>query len=115
MHAAVLVLNALVSLASAAWGMIASARPAALSGSPKPSFGERYFAKLYAIRALPLEVASGMLPWVMRGETVFALLLAAAAVQAADALVGVVARKRDMVIGASVAAVIHAACAIIVR
>lgn len=115
MHLTALVLNALVSLASAAWAAVALHRPGKLSGSEDPDFGEHYYAQLYAVRALPFGSLAAAAPAFVRGDLLTALLAAAAAVQAADALIGLRSGKRDMVTGASVAAVTHLGCAFALR
>ena len=115
MRTVLIALNALVSLASVAWAVIAVVRPSKLSASTNPSFGERYFARLYAVRSVPLELASAALPLTSRGKSVFVLLVVSAAIQGADVGVAVAAGKKDMTFGAGIAAVVHALCALSVR
>ena len=112
MHAIAITLNVIVSLASAWWALAALTRPERLSGSTESVLGERYFARLYAVRAMPLELASAIVPALAHGEAVLVLLFAAAAVQAADSAIGAQARKRDMALGAAGAAIIHVVCAL---
>ena len=115
MHLVAVILNALISLASAGWAGLALHRPEKLSGSPAPQFGERYYARLYALRSLPFELIVATVPAFARGDAVFALVLAAAGVQGADALGGLRLGKRDMAVGASVAAIVHLTCAFALR
>ncbi|GJG86772.1 hypothetical protein tb265_19530 [Gemmatimonadetes bacterium T265] len=114
-HTAVVALNAAVALASAVWALVALVRPGRLSGSPDPSFGERYYAHMYAVRSIPIGVAACILPITSRGELAFLLLLFAAGIQAADVLVAIVAGRRQMAFGAGAATAIHALCAVAVR
>jgi len=94
---------------------MAVADPRKLSASGEAQFGERYYARLYAVRSVPIELASAVIPIVMRGNCVALLLVATAAIQAAVAVIGVTAGKRSMIVGASVAAIVHVVCATVTR
>ncbi len=111
MHAFLILLNAIVSLSSVVFAIVALVMPGKLSGSEHVAFGEQYYARLYAVRSAPLELASALVPIATSGDAAFLLLLAAAAIQVADAIVAVAGAKRNMLIGASGAAIIHLACA----
>lgn len=115
MYPTIIVLNAITSLASASLALLALVRPAKMSESPIVTFGERYYARLYAARSLPFELASAVLPLTTHGEPVFFLLLFATAIQAGDVAIAVAARKRGMAFGATAAALIHVACALAAR
>ena len=63
-----LLLNLVVSIISAGWGVVALARPATLSRSLEISGGERFYVGMYAARAIPFEFASGLLPFFFVGR-----------------------------------------------
>lgn len=104
------VLNLVVSLASAGFGGIALFNPAALSRSPEVTDGERFYERLYSARALTWELLAGVLPYYAQGPVVAAVLAASAAVQLADAAIGIGRRDASLVAGATFAAGVHALC-----
>lgn len=115
MQTVAIVVNALVAAASAWWAFVALSRPGTLSGSVTPPFGEHYFARLYAARALPFQIGVATAPAFSHGVVTLALLIAAAGVQFADALIGLLSGKRDMAAGATAAGAVHVVCALILR
>jgi hypothetical protein len=112
---ALLCLNTLAALLSAGFALFAVARPQVMSGSPAPTSGERFFASMYAARSVPLGLLAAGLPWAARGAAVTWLLFLAAAIQLLDAAIGVRRKEVGMIVGPTVAAVIHAAAGIAVR
>lgn len=109
---ALLVLNLLVSLASAAWAVVALGKPGTMSGSTQIEDGERFYARMYAVRSVPLEVAAGILPFWVGGPAVAWLLFLAATIQLADVAIAAAKRDRGMTAGAALGALIHAACGV---
>jgi len=110
-----LCLNTLAALLGAAFGVLAVARPQAMSGSSAPTPAERYFAALYAARSVPLGLLAAGLPWAARGAGVTWLLFLAAAIQLLDAAIGVRRKEIGMILGPTAAAVIHTAAGIAAR
>ena len=107
MRTALLLVNLFASLASAAWAVGALFRPASLSGSGQISGGEKFYARMYAARSIPVGLAAAITPFCVGGKAVAWLLFAAALIQIADVIIGVEKKARGMMIGASIAAIIH--------
>ena len=112
MRTTVLLLNLGVSLASAAWGVVALVRPASLSGARELLNGQRFYAHMYAARAIPFEFASGILPLCTRGSAVLWLLFTAAFIQFLDIVIAYGKEDRKMMLGAGVGTAVHLACAV---
>ncbi|MDQ1287297.1 MAG: hypothetical protein QG622_862 [Actinomycetota bacterium] len=110
-----LCLNTLAALSGAGFALLAVARPQAMSGSSAPTSGERFFASMYAARSIPLGLLAAGLPWATRGAAVTWLLFLAAAIQLLDVAIGVRRTEVGMIIGPTVAAVIHVAAGMAVR
>lgn len=101
--------EAAVAAATAAFALVALARPELLSGD-RPSPGQAYYARMYAARALPL---AGVMYKVSRAPTGGADVLAVAAVaQLGDALIGLAERDRRQALPTLAAASICAARAL---
>jgi hypothetical protein len=117
MQIAILVLNLIASFTSATWAVVALIRPASLSGSVHIEPGEIFYARMYAARAVPLGLASGILPFCLGGPAIAWVLFIAAAAQIADVAIAVGKQERGMIMGASFATIVHIVCglAIIVR
>ena len=114
MRPALLVLNSFVSLVSAAWAVVALARPAFLSGSVHISGGDKFYVRMYAARAIPFGLATAIAPFCVGGTAVAWFLFTAAGIQVADAVIGVEKKARGMIIGATLAALIHILCGLAV-
>lgn len=114
MQTVLLMLNLLVSLASAGASGLALMRPASLSGSSHVERGEIFYVRMYAARAIPFGFAVGILPFRNRGAAVAWLLFTAASIQIVD--VGIAIRKKDrgMATGASVGAIVHLLCGLMI-
>lgn len=80
-----------------------------MSKSREVSAGERFFAQMYAARAVPLGVMTAVVPFVAASDitTVRLVLMAAMVVQIVDAGIGIRRREVAMIIGPSIAAIIH--------
>ncbi|KAJ5513122.1 hypothetical protein N7463_002674 [Penicillium fimorum] len=105
-----LVLNSLASLVSAAAAIISTAKPESLSGSPQVTNGERFYQRMYAVRAVPLEVLAAILPFYLGGPAVASVIGAAAIVQAGDVVIGIGRKNAGMIFGASCSTAVHALC-----
>ena len=110
MHTAVLILNLVVSLASAAWAAVALNRPSALSGSNNVESGEAFYVRMYAARSIPFGLAAGILPFWVGGVAVAWILFTAAVIQVLDIFIAVVKKQRGMAVGAAVGATVHFVC-----
>ncbi|OQE28298.1 hypothetical protein PENSTE_c003G01250 [Penicillium steckii] len=99
--------NLLASTGSLVGGIIAFTNPSALSGSSQVNDGELCYQRMYTARALPLGILAGVLPFYHEGPVVASIILAAATIQAVDVTIGYSKGDRGMMIGASVATVIH--------
>ena len=107
---AALLINFLVSVGSAGFALSALVRPATLSGSRDVSMGERFYARMYAARAIPFAFASGILPFFSGGTAVLWILLIAALIQFLDLLIGHRRGDRKMMLGAGIGTAVHLAC-----
>ena len=66
MHTALLILNLVASLASAAWAVVALLRPASLSRSIHIDRSGIFYVRMYAARAIPFGLAAGILPFFLQ-------------------------------------------------
>ncbi len=110
MQTAILVLNLVVSIASAGWAVAALLRPAILSGSTNVDRGEVFYSRMYAARAIPFGMATGVLPFRAGGTAIAWVLFTAAAIQIVDVVIAASKKERGMAFGASVGAVVHILC-----
>lgn len=80
-----------------------------MSKSQEVSAGERFFAQMYAARAVPLGAVTAVVPFFAASDisTVKLVLMAAMVVQVVDAGIGVRRREVVMIIGPSIAAIVH--------
>lgn len=80
-----------------------------MSKSQEVSAGERFFAQMYAARAVPLGAVTAVVPFIAASDisTVKLVLIAAMVVQVVDAGIGVRRREVAMIIGPSIAAIVH--------
>ena len=104
-----LIINAVTSLSTVVAACIAFVRPGMFSGSRHVAGGERFFANMYAARAIPLGVLAGVLPFIVFADQwpTKVLLVAAALVQVVDAVIGAGKREWGMTGGAAAAVVVH--------
>ena len=110
----IVIVNLVVSLASVLAAVMAVWRPAMLSGSKQVSSGEVFYVRMYAARAVPFGLAAGLLPFWFLGPAVAWLLFAAAMVQAIDVVVAVRQGERKMMAGATVGAIVHLVCGLMI-
>ena len=80
-----------------------------MSKSQEVSAGERFFAQMYAARAVPLGAVTAVVPFIAASDisTVRLVLMAAMVVQVVDAGIGVRRREVAMIIGPLIAAIVH--------
>ena len=115
MHATLLILNLAAALASAGWAGAALVRPAVLSGIASTSYGERFYARMYAARTIPLGLLAGLLPFWAQGPPVAWVLFTAAAVQFADVGIALGKHDRGMLLGAVGGTAVHLAAELLLR
>ena len=103
------VLNAIAATISTVSSLLAVFRPQIMSKSQEVSAGERFFAQMYAARAVPLGAVTAVVPFIAASDisTVKLVLMAAMVVQVADAGIGIRRREPAMIVGPSIAAIIH--------
>ncbi|WP_158881071.1 hypothetical protein [Amycolatopsis anabasis] len=106
------VVNAAFAAVSVAFAVVAVVRPAVLSRSGTPASGERFYAWMYAARAVPLGFLAAIVPFAAPGPAGVLGLLAAACAQVADAGIGVSRREWGMAGGGAVLALVHAVTAV---
>lgn len=114
MKTPLLLLNLLASSASAVAAAIAVIRPASVSNSAHITAGEHFYARMYAVRSIPLGVIAGFLPFWYGGPAVASVLFTAGVVQAADVVIGVGEGDRGMIMEASVETVFHLLCGYVI-
>jgi hypothetical protein len=110
----VLVLNTVAALVGIGFALSGILRPAAMSRSEVVTAGERFYAHMYAVRAVPFGLAAAALPWTERGVAVAWVLSAAAAIQLLDAVLGVWRKEAGMTGGGAALTVVHVVAAIAV-
>ncbi|MEU1427041.1 hypothetical protein ABZ412_08160 [Nocardia sp. NPDC005746] len=108
------VLNGVVSLIGIGFAVVAALRPSAMSHEANPSAGERFYALVYAARAVPLGLLAGSVPFFSHGPLSALVLAVAAVAQAADAAIGARRGEPVMVAGPVFAFVVHVITAIAV-
>ncbi|MFF3573754.1 hypothetical protein ACFYXQ_38960 [Nocardia jiangxiensis] len=108
------VLNGVVSLIGIGFALVAALRPSAVSHEADPTAGERFYAWMYAARAVPLGLLAGSVPFFSHGTVSTLALVVAAVAQAGDAAIGAQRRDAVMVAGPVFACVVHVITAIAV-
>ena len=103
------VLNVIAATVSTVSSLLTVVQPQIMSKSREVSAGERFFAQMYAARAVPLGVVTAAVPFVAPSDitSVRLVLMAAMAVQIVDAGIGIRRIEVSMVIGPSIAAIVH--------
>lgn len=110
-----LIVNAIVGVASIGFATIAAIGPAVMSHSARPTSGERFYALMYAAKGVPLGSLAVVVPLISAGTAAVFCLVAAATSQVADAGIGLVRREWAMVGGGMVAALVHTVAAVAIR
>ena len=103
------VLNVIAATVSTVSSLLTVVQPQIMSKSREVSAGERFFAQMYAARAVPLGVVTAAVPFVAPSDitSVRLVLMAAMAVQIVDAGIGIRRREQAMIVGPSIAAIVH--------
>jgi hypothetical protein len=108
-----LILNTVVASASTLSGVLAFFKPQLFLDVNEVSESEKFYSRMYAIRAIPIGILFIVLPWVATGIIVSILLFLGALIQVLDAILGIMRRNVKMIIGPSFAAIIHIICGIL--
>lgn len=103
------IINALISLSTVVAACLALTRPNMFSGSRHVLHGERFFASMYAARAIPFGSLAGVLPFIVFADQwpTKVLLITAALIQVVDVVIGASKKEWGMVGGAAAAVVVH--------
>lgn len=103
------IINAVISLSTIVAACLALARPNMFSGSRHVVGGERFFATMYAARAIPFGILAGVLPFIAFSDQwpTKMLLIAAALIQVVDVVIGAGKKEWGMVGGAAAAVIVH--------
>ena len=105
--------NAVVAASSVAFAVVAAVHPQAVSHTAATADGsDRFYVWMYLARALPLGLLAGIVPLTSSGTVSMSCLIAVAAVQLADAGIGLSRREWTMLGGASFATVVHIVTAV---
>lgn len=112
--AVLLVLNTLAGLLSVGFAVAAAFRPAAMSGLEAATAAERFYAYMYAARAVPFGLVAAALPWAERGVAVAWFLFVAAAIQLVDVVIGIWRKEAGLIGGGAMLTVIHVVAGIAV-
>ena len=107
-------LNGVVSLITIGFGVAAALRPSLFTHDADPTAGERFYARMYAARAVPLGLLAGAVPFFPHGALIALALVAAAIAQAADVGSGAQRRDAQLIAGAVFGCVVYAITAIAV-
>ena len=103
------VLNVVAATVSTVSSLLTVVQPQIMGKSREVSADERFFAQIYAARAVPLGVVTTATPFVAPSDitSVRLVLMVAIAVQLVDAGIGIRRREMFMVVGPSIAAIVH--------
>ncbi len=111
-HVVVALINALFTLVSSTFALIALIRPGQMPAGDDPvTPAVSLYARLYAARALPLGVVTLVLLGMGEWRSLVPILIVAGLAQLGDVAAGVPQRNRGMIAGATLAAVVHLASA----
>ena len=111
MHTVILVITTLSSIATIIAAIIALIKPDMMSRSTTITHGERFYAAMYASRALPLGLLTVVAPFVFNGSALQFVFAAASLAQIGDVVIGLKKQEWGMVIAPAVLAAIYLAAA----
>lgn len=111
---ALLFLNAAAAAAGITLALIAAVRPSRLFTEGGDSPGERFYARMYAGKAVPLGALAALLPFAGSSPATGLVLVVAACSQAADAVLGLRRQDSRQVVGSLAAMTIHAVVGLLI-
>jgi len=100
-----IIANILVSLTTVIFAIVALKKPRHLSS--EASSGEKFYLKMYAIRAIPFGLLVTLAPMMMANPIVSLVLFTAATVQIGDSVLGIRWREKAMTILPMIAALFY--------
>ncbi|MDG9698652.1 hypothetical protein [Ottowia cancrivicina] len=107
MHTILIAANTFFAITSVAAALLALFRPHLMIRTAQAGSGERFYAQMYASRAVPAGIATAVAPFCFNGSAVPLILCAAAAMQIGDAIIGWSRKEWVMVIAPMIAAAVH--------
>ncbi|MFI8875694.1 hypothetical protein [Streptomyces sp. NPDC055243] len=107
-------LNAILAAGGVFSAILAALRPSALVTKGAESVGVRFYAQMYAAKAVPLCLLAAVIPFLATGVVPGLCLFGAALSQAMDAAIGLGQRNLRQIVGSTVAAVVHALVGILI-
>lgn len=111
MHTVILVITTLSSIATIIAALITLVKPGMMSRSTTITHGERFYAAMYASRALPLGLLTVVAPFVFHGSVLQLVFTAASIAQIGDVVIGLKKQEWGMVIAPAILATIYLAVA----
>ena len=114
MHLLIAIINAIVSIGSIVAALITLAKPQSISNSAVVTDGEKFFSRMYVVRAVPLGMMLAVLPFITRGKLIAGILFIGAFIQLADVVIGITRQKRGMIYGPMIAAILQIVCALFI-
>ena len=111
MHTVILVITTLSSIATIIAAIIALIKPGMMSRSATITHGERFYAAMYASRALPLGLLTVVAPFTFNGSALQLVFAVASLAQIGDVIIGLKKQEWGMVIAPAVLAAIYLAAA----
>ena len=107
MHTVILVITTLSSIATIIAALIALVKPGMMSRSATITHGERFYAAMYASRALPLGLLAVAAPFVFHGSALQLIFATASLAQIGDVVIGLKKQEWGMVIAPAILATIY--------
>lgn len=107
MHTLLIAANTFFAVVSVAAALLALFRPQLMIRANQVGNGEKFYAQMYASRAIPAGIATAVAPFCFAGGAVPLILCAAAAMQMGDAIIGWSRKEWGMVIAPLIAAAVH--------
>ncbi|MDO4723467.1 MAG: hypothetical protein Q4A97_01735 [Comamonadaceae bacterium] len=111
MHTILIAANTFFAVLSVAAALLALFRPQLMIRADQAGSGEKFYAQMYASRAIPAGIATAVAPFCFDGSAVPLILCAAAAMQIGDAIIGWGRKEWGMAIAPVIAAAVHCATA----
>ncbi|MEU8118310.1 hypothetical protein AB0C21_06340 [Spirillospora sp. NPDC049024] len=108
MEITLVTVNAVAALVSGGSSALGAARPGlALPSGEAVTAGVDFYARVYAVRAIPLSLAVIAALLTDEAAAIVPLLIVAGAVQAGDAALGIMRRVPGMAVGGGVLMLVH--------
>ena len=112
MNPVLLTVNTISALVTIASAFLAIYRPGLMVHASSVDANARFYAYMYAVRAIPAGIAVLIAPFYFRGGAVVLLLATFAVIQAGDAFIGWTRKEWGMVFFPSLSAAVHTVVAL---